>query len=143
MVQRRSNFFRENNKPGHFLHVFSCVISISLIYVQGCEKRNPTHTCQLGPKIRSANSNFVDLDRFRFCRALFRGGTTLCSRGSNEPPNFKKKKKELYIFNIFFCQFNTYINFFLKIFLHTLTKILYTLITSISNSKVRVSICEL
>ena len=44
---------------------------ISLIYVQDYEKRIPTHTCQLGPKIRFGNSDFVDLDRLNFCRALF------------------------------------------------------------------------
>ena len=44
---------------------------ISLKYIQGCEKRNPTHTCQLGPKIRFENSDFVDLDRFNFCRVSF------------------------------------------------------------------------
>ena len=39
-------------------------------------------------------------------------------KGSNEPRDFTKIY--IYIYIIFFCQFNTYINFFLKIFLHTL-----------------------
>ena len=32
---------------------------------------------------------------------ISRGGPTLCLGGSNEPDFKKKKKKELYIFNIF------------------------------------------
>ena len=50
-----------------------CIIAfkISLIYVQGCEKRSPTYTCQLRPKIKFGNSDFVDLDRFNFYRASF------------------------------------------------------------------------
>ena len=68
---------KENKALGHFLHVFSmcstCMTAfkISLIYVQGCEKRNPTHICQLGSKIKFGNSDFVDLDKFSFCRASF------------------------------------------------------------------------
>ena len=30
------------------------------------KKKNPTHTCQLRPKIRFGNFDFVDLDRFSF-----------------------------------------------------------------------------
>ena len=33
---------------------------ISLIYVQGCEKRNPTHTYKLGQDFRSENSEIID-----------------------------------------------------------------------------------
>ena len=35
------------------------------------KKKNPTHICQLEPKIKSRNSNFIDLDRFNFCRVSF------------------------------------------------------------------------
>ena len=31
------------------------------------KKKNPTHTCQNEPKIRSGNSDFVDLEKFNFC----------------------------------------------------------------------------
>ena len=47
------------------LLVFSHVTAskVSLIYVQGCEKRNLTQIQKPGPKIRSENSDFRNLDR--------------------------------------------------------------------------------
>ena len=59
----------------YVLLVFSYVIAskISLIYVQGCEKRNPTQIHKLWPKIRSGNLNSVtsiDWEVLRRCRAL-------------------------------------------------------------------------
>ena len=50
---------------------YMMTFKISLIYVQGCEKRNPTHTCQHESKIRFGNSDFIDLDRISFCQAFF------------------------------------------------------------------------
>ena len=49
----------------YVLLVFSYVTTskISLIYVQGCEKRNPTQIHKLWPKIRSGNLNSRNLDR--------------------------------------------------------------------------------
>ena len=54
------------------LLVFSYVMAfkISLIYVQGCEKRNSTHTCQHVTKIRFENSDFVILDRYIYQAAI-------------------------------------------------------------------------
>ena len=37
-----------------------------------------------------------------FAQSLIRGGTTLFSWGSNEPPDLKKKKLYIYIYIIFF-----------------------------------------
>ena len=48
---------------------------ISLIYVQGCEKRNPTQIHKHGPKIRYENFDFVILNRqylLSSCRDLDR-----------------------------------------------------------------------
>ena len=49
----------------YVLLVFSYVTAskISFIYVQGCEKRNPSYTCQHGPKIRFEILNSRNLDR--------------------------------------------------------------------------------
>ena len=50
----------------YVLLVFSYMTAskISLIYVQGCEKRNPTQIHKHGPKIRSENLNSRNLDRY-------------------------------------------------------------------------------
>ena len=78
------------------LLVFSCVMTfkISLIYVQGCEKRNHIQIYKHGPKIRSENSNFVILDRqylssscrdldrqlsIRICPTLMKNSSSLVS----------------------------------------------------------------
>ena len=41
-------------------------LKIILIYVQGCEKRNPTQILMDMREIRSENYNFVILDKFSF-----------------------------------------------------------------------------
>ena len=41
-------------------------LKIIFIYVQGCEKRNPTQLLKDMREIKSGNSNFVILDRFNF-----------------------------------------------------------------------------
>ena len=50
----------------YVLLVFSYVTAskISFIYIQGCEKRNPTQIHKHGPKIRSENLNSRNLDRY-------------------------------------------------------------------------------
>ena len=45
-------------------------LKLILIYVWGCEKRNPTQIHMDMREIRSENSDFVILDRFIFYRAL-------------------------------------------------------------------------
>ena len=78
LQQKPSTTSEPLNSSIYERHPFACVLlvfssmtafKISLIYVQGCKKRDPTHTCQHGPKIRFGNSDFVDLNRY-FCRAF-------------------------------------------------------------------------
>ena len=57
---------RHRSPFAYVLLVFSYVTTskISLIYVQGYEKRNPTQIHKHGPKIRSENLNSRNLDRY-------------------------------------------------------------------------------
>ena len=65
MQQLLSERIMHRSPFAYVLLVFSYVTSskISLIQVQGCEKRNPTQIHKPGPKIRSGNLNSRNLDR--------------------------------------------------------------------------------
>ena len=65
MQQLLSKRIRHRSHFAYVLLVFSYVMAfkISLIYVQGCEKRNPTQIHKLRLKIRSGNLNSHNLDR--------------------------------------------------------------------------------
>ena len=65
MQQLLSERIRRRSPFAYVLHVFSYVTAskISLIQVQGCEKRNPTQIHKLGLKIRSGNLNSRNLNR--------------------------------------------------------------------------------
>ena len=65
MQQLLSKRIRHRSPFSYVLLVFSSVTAskISLIYVQGCEKRNPTQTHNHRPKIRSEKLNFIKLGR--------------------------------------------------------------------------------
>ena len=66
MQQLLSERIRQQSPFAYVLLVFSYVIAskISLIYVQGCEKRNPTQIHKHGPKIIYGNLDFVILNRY-------------------------------------------------------------------------------
>ena len=82
MQQLLSERIRHRSPFAYVLLVFSYVMvsKISLIQVQGCEKRNPTQVHKLGPKIRSGNLNSHNLDR---------------SRGVEEVSSFKPRQIQL------------------------------------------------
>ena len=63
--QLLSKRIRHRSPFAYVLLVFSYVLAskISLIYGQGCKKRNPTQIHKHEPKIRFGNLNFVILDR--------------------------------------------------------------------------------
>ena len=65
MQQLLSERIRHRSPFAYVLLVFSYVTAskISLMQVQGCEKRNPTQIHKLSPKIRSENLNSRNLDR--------------------------------------------------------------------------------
>ena len=65
MQQLLSKRIRHRSPFAYVILVFSSVTAskISLIQVQGCEKRNPTQIHKPGPKIRSGNLNSRNLDR--------------------------------------------------------------------------------
>ena len=86
MVQRHNNFYREYDElgqivSGHNMHVLSLcfklhpfvspmtALKIILIYVQGCEKRNPTQILMDMHEIGSRNFDFIILDRYSFYQA--------------------------------------------------------------------------
>ena len=52
--------------------MYPCVMTlkISLIYIQGCEKRNPKQIHKIEPNFRSENSNIVILDRSSCYQAI-------------------------------------------------------------------------
>ena len=66
MQQLLSERIRHRSPFAYVLLVFSYVTAskISLIQVQGCEKRNPTQMQQPGLKIIFENSDFHNLDRY-------------------------------------------------------------------------------
>ena len=65
MQQLLSKRIRHRSFFAYLLLVCSYVTAskISLIQVQGCEKRNPAQIHKPGPKIRSRNLNSCNLDR--------------------------------------------------------------------------------
>ena len=75
MQQLLSERIRNQSPFAYVLLIFFYVTAskISLIQVQGCEKRNLTQIQKPGPKIRSENSDFRNLDRQQVlsrCRGL-------------------------------------------------------------------------
>ena len=52
------------------LHHHVTALKIILIYVEGCEKRNPTQIHMDMNEISSENFDFAILDRYSCCRAL-------------------------------------------------------------------------
>ena len=63
-----------SHRENKFLGLCICVLTtfkICLIYVLGCEKRNPKQIQKPGPKFRSGKLKIVVLDRLSCCRAIY------------------------------------------------------------------------
>ena len=54
-------------------------LEISLIYVNGCEKRNPKQLHKTRPNFRTGNSEIVILDKSSCCRDLVNNFSSLVS----------------------------------------------------------------
>ena len=68
MAYKRSSF-SQRKLSSQLLYPYMMALKISLIYVLGCERRNPKHIHQHRPKFRSGIFEFVKLDRSSQCRA--------------------------------------------------------------------------
>ena len=89
MVYKHGSFLKKKDELEHMslvhnmlvknfcikLHTLASAVTALktiLIYVYGCEKRNPKHTFTDWMKISSEKLNFINLDKYPICRAVVR-----------------------------------------------------------------------